>query len=282
MMNIVPFKVVAKSACYRQQYVSQRVCWNLLQYNFRHRSDCSKWATTSHTLSSGSNSWQDVQRLFRVQFSDSPLQLSQMIQANKGSLFLATRPRQLFYRTFHSTEHTGSEAVAIVAPITTNSNNEMPPILWTTHRLNKEQIAKIDAIFHKILWLDMFESAMLNEMVNKRMDLTLTPKQKKQLSQLMENRAAEGTGNLSTNNANADQPEEEAGPVLVDIKLASFDKAAKIKVIKEVRSILGLGLKEAKEMVESAPVVLQKGLKQEAADEMKAKLEASGATVELL
>jgi large subunit ribosomal protein L7/L12 len=279
MMNILPFKVVAKSAYCRQQYVSQRVCWNLLQFNFRHRSDYSR--TTSNTLNSNSNSWHDVQRLFRVQFSDSPLQMSKM-QANKGSLFLASRPRQLLYRTFHSTGHTGSEAAAIVTPITTSSSNEMPPILWTTHRLNKEQITKIDAIFHKILWLDMFESAMLNEMVNKRMDLTLTPKQKKQLSQLMENRAAESTGNLSTSNSNADQPEEEAGPVLVDIKLASFDKAAKIKVIKEVRSILGLGLKEAKEMVESAPVVLQKGLKQEAADEMKAKLEASGATVELL
>jgi large subunit ribosomal protein L7/L12 len=53
-------------------------------------------------------------------------------------------------------------------------------------------------------------------------------------------------------------------------------------VIKEVRSMLGLGLKEAKELVESAPKILQKGLAAEKAEELKAKLSGVGAEVELV
>ncbi len=55
----------------------------------------------------------------------------------------------------------------------------------------------------------------------------------------------------------------------------------KVKVIKVVREITGLGLKEAKEVVESAPKVLKEGLKKEEAEEIKAKLEAVGAKVEI-
>lgn len=55
----------------------------------------------------------------------------------------------------------------------------------------------------------------------------------------------------------------------------------KIAVIKEVRGITGLGLKEAKELVEGAPKPLKEGVKKEEAEEMKAKLEEAGATVEL-
>ena len=55
----------------------------------------------------------------------------------------------------------------------------------------------------------------------------------------------------------------------------------KINVIKEVRAITGLGLKEAKDMVEGAPKTLKEGVKKEEAVEMKTKLEAAGAKVEL-
>ncbi|MEM6811828.1 MAG: 50S ribosomal protein L7/L12 [Pseudomonadota bacterium] len=55
----------------------------------------------------------------------------------------------------------------------------------------------------------------------------------------------------------------------------------KIAVIKEVRGITGLGLKEAKELVEGAPKPLKEGVKKEEAEEMKTKLEEAGATVEL-
>jgi large subunit ribosomal protein L7/L12 len=79
-----------------------------------------------------------------------------------------------------------------------------------------------------------------------------------------------------------DAPLEVAVKTVFDLKLVGFDAKAKIKVIKEVRAIAGLGLKEAKELVESAPKIIQKDLKQEKADEIKAQLEAVGATVELV
>ena len=55
----------------------------------------------------------------------------------------------------------------------------------------------------------------------------------------------------------------------------------KIAVIKEVRTITGLGLKEAKDLVEGAPKPLKQGVKKEEAEEMKKALEAAGAKVEL-
>ena len=65
-----------------------------------------------------------------------------------------------------------------------------------------------------------------------------------------------------------------------DVILASFgDK--KMDVIKAVKDICGLGLKEAKELVESAPKALKEGASKAEAEELKAKLEAVGATIEL-
>ena len=65
-----------------------------------------------------------------------------------------------------------------------------------------------------------------------------------------------------------------------DVVLASFGEK-KIDVIKEVRAITGLGLKEAKEMVEGAPKAVKEGAAKAEAEEIKAKLEAAGASVEL-
>ena len=65
-----------------------------------------------------------------------------------------------------------------------------------------------------------------------------------------------------------------------DVVLASFgDK--KVGVIKAVRSITGLGLKEAKDMVESAPTTVKEGASKTEAEELKKQLEEAGATVEL-
>ena len=66
-----------------------------------------------------------------------------------------------------------------------------------------------------------------------------------------------------------------------DVVLKGFDAKAKIKIIKEVRTLMDLGLKEAKEVVEGAPKTLKKGLDKDAAEELKAKLEGLGAEVEL-
>ena len=65
-----------------------------------------------------------------------------------------------------------------------------------------------------------------------------------------------------------------------DIILASFGEK-KINVIKEVRAITGLGLKEAKDLVEGAPGPVKEGVTKGEAEEIKAKLEEAGATIEL-
>jgi len=57
--------------------------------------------------------------------------------------------------------------------------------------------------------------------------------------------------------------------------------ASKINVIKEVRTITGLGLKEAKDLVEAAPKAVKEGVSKDEAEQIKAKLEEAGATVEL-
>ena len=65
-----------------------------------------------------------------------------------------------------------------------------------------------------------------------------------------------------------------------DVILAS-PGGSKINVIKEVRTITGLGLKEAKDLVEGAPKPVKEGVAKAEAEELKAKLEEAGATVEL-
>ncbi len=84
--------------------------------------------------------------------------------------------------------------------------------------------------------------------------------------------------------AGAGAPGAEAGAAEekdeFDVILASFGEK-KIDVIKEVRAITSLGLKEAKELVEGAPKPVKEGVNKEEAEELKKKLEGAGATVEL-
>jgi large subunit ribosomal protein L7/L12 len=65
-----------------------------------------------------------------------------------------------------------------------------------------------------------------------------------------------------------------------DVMLASIGEK-KINVIKEVRAVTGLGLKEAKDLVEAAPSLVKEGASEAEANEIKAKLEEAGATVEI-
>ena len=65
-----------------------------------------------------------------------------------------------------------------------------------------------------------------------------------------------------------------------DVVMSSFG-ANKVSVIKAVRSITGLGLKEAKDMVEGAPITVKEGVSKDDADELKKQLEEAGASVEV-
>ena len=82
-----------------------------------------------------------------------------------------------------------------------------------------------------------------------------------------------------------------AGPAVVaeaaeektefDVELTSFDEAAKLKVIKAVKDITGLGLGEAKEIVVGAPKMVKTGVSKEEAESLKAQLEEAGAKITL-
>ena len=87
---------------------------------------------------------------------------------------------------------------------------------------------------------------------------------------------AAGAGGAPAGQAAAAEEEKTS----FDLILANAG-ANKIQVIKEIRAVTSLGLKEAKELVESAPKPVKAGVKKEEAEEIKKKLEAVGATVEL-
>lgn len=84
--------------------------------------------------------------------------------------------------------------------------------------------------------------------------------------------AAPGAG------ADGEEAAEEKSSFNVELKSAGDQK---IQVIKALRDALGLGLKEAKDLADSAPAVIKEGADKKTADELKAKLEEAGATVEL-
>ncbi len=77
-----------------------------------------------------------------------------------------------------------------------------------------------------------------------------------------------------------EEEEEEEEADIVDVVLSDFGDE-KINVIKEVRGITDLGLKEAKSLVEEAPNPVKQGVSREDAEEMQEQLEDAGATVEL-
>jgi len=78
--------------------------------------------------------------------------------------------------------------------------------------------------------------------------------------------------------ADAEIVKEEKTAFNLELKSAGDQK---IQVVKVVKDLTGLGLKEAKDMVDKAPKIIKENIKKEDAEEMKAKLEAVGATVEI-
>ena len=122
--------------------------------------------------------------------------------------------------------------------------------------------------------------ADLNKIVEDLSSLTVL--EAAELSKLLEEKwgvsAAAPVAVAAAPAAGGDDPAEEKTEF--DVELAETG-SNKIAVIKEVRTITGLGLKEAKDLVESAPKPLKQGVKKEDAEAMKKSLEAAGAKVEL-
>jgi len=120
----------------------------------------------------------------------------------------------------------------------------------------------------------------LNKIVEDLSSLTVL--EAAELSKLLEDKwgvsAAAPVAVAAAPAAGGDAPAEEKTEFDVELTETGSNKIA---VIKEVRTITGLGLKEAKDLVEGAPKPLKQGVKKEDAETMKKSLEAAGAKVEL-
>ena len=123
--------------------------------------------------------------------------------------------------------------------------------------------------------------ADLQQIVDQLSDLTVI--EAAELSKLLEEKwgvsAAAPVAVAAAGAAPAGDAAEEENDEFTIVLAAAGDK--KINVIKEVRTITGLGLKEAKDLVEGAPKELKTGVSKDEANGFKEKLEAAGATVEL-
>ena len=123
--------------------------------------------------------------------------------------------------------------------------------------------------------------ADLEQIVDQLSELTVI--EAAELSKLLEGKwgvlAAAPVAAAAAPAAGGDEAAGEEKSEFSVVLAAAGDK--KINVIKEVRTITGLGLKEAKDLVEGAPKELKAGVSKDDAEAMKAQLEAAGATVEL-
>ncbi len=120
---------------------------------------------------------------------------------------------------------------------------------------------KVEVVLEKISELTILEAAELKKAMEEKFGIT----------------AAAGVAIAVGGGDGAGAAEEKTD---FDVELTSAG-ASKINVIKVVRAITGLGLKEAKDLVEGAPKVLKEGVAKDEAEKIKAELEASGATVTL-
>ena len=110
--------------------------------------------------------------------------------------------------------------------------------------------------------------------------MALTILEAKELNDILEENGIKAAAAVAVAGPAADGGAAAEAKTDFDVVMTSFG-GNKIAVIKEVRAITGLGLKEAKELVESAPKAVKEGAPEAEANEIKEKLEAAGATVEL-
>jgi len=110
---------------------------------------------------------------------------------------------------------------------------------------------------------------------------SLTVLEASELSKLLEDKwGVSAAAPVAVAVAGGDAGEAAEEKTEFDVILTSFGEK-KINVIKEVRAITGLGLKEAKDLVEGAPKPIKEGIAKAEAEEIKTKLEGAGASVEL-
>ena len=159
---------------------------------------------------------------------------------------------------------------------TTTTNLELvqgqPVVMEEGQGLGGGQDPEVKEICDKILKLNVVQVAQLAELFRNAVGITDA------------DLGGFGGGGGGGGGAGGGAAEEEVvvEQTSFELKLTGYDDKAKIKVIKEVRAITGLGLKESKELVEGAPKSLKKDLKKEEAEELMAKIVAVGGKCEIV
>ena len=123
--------------------------------------------------------------------------------------------------------------------------------------------------------------ADLKKIVNQLSELTVL--EASSLSKLLEEKWGVSASNVISSESSENKSDSDALVIkkdIFDITLVSSG-GKKIQVIKEVRAMTGLGLKESKDLVEGVPKILKNGVPKQEAEEIKSKFESIGATVEL-
>ncbi|GAV72210.1 Ribosomal_L12 domain-containing protein [Cephalotus follicularis] len=137
----------------------------------------------------------------------------------------------------------------------------------------------VESIVEEISGLTLLEVSDLTEVLRKKLDINEMPIMAVMMPG-MGFSGVKGGARGGGGGAAASKGEEKVEKTAFDLKLEGFEAAAKIKVIKEVRSFTDLGLKEAKDLVEKAPpTLLKKGVTKEEAEKIIQKMKEIGAKV---
>ncbi|KAK6924422.1 Ribosomal protein L7/L12, oligomerization [Dillenia turbinata] len=134
---------------------------------------------------------------------------------------------------------------------------------------------KVSALVDEIAVLTLLEVSDLTEVLRKKLDITEMPV----MAVMMPGMGFGVRGSMKGGGGAVKGEEKKVEKTAFDLKLEGFDAAAKIKIIKEVRTFTDLGLKEAKDLVEKAPTLLKKGVTKEEAEKIIEKMKEVGAKV---
>ncbi|KAJ7297011.1 hypothetical protein O6H91_11G089300 [Diphasiastrum complanatum] len=140
----------------------------------------------------------------------------------------------------------------------------------TEHRTPPSE--KIHRLADEIASLTLLEVTDLSSLIKKKLGLPNMPMGMPMMMPGMM------PGMMPAGEAAPQAEEKEPEKTAFDVKLEKYDAAAKIKIIKEVRTFTALGLKEAKELVEKTPALLKKGVSKEEALQIVEKIKAAGGT----
>ncbi|XP_010437351.1 PREDICTED: uncharacterized protein LOC104721131 [Camelina sativa] len=137
------------------------------------------------------------------------------------------------------------------------------------------QSENVSKIVNELSNLTLLETMDLTEILRQKLDVSEMPV----MAAMMPGMSLPGSGAGKSSAAGAGTEKKKEAKTAFDVMLQAYEAAGKIKVIKEVRTITSLGLKEAKDLVEKAPTLLKKGVSKEEAEKIIEKLKAVGAKV---